>query len=1045
VEPTTISISYTYIWDLLQKVYEYYGCRWQIDADEDEDGVYVISFGYETEEISHVFKYGFDGGLLKVERSVQSSDIKNILLGRGGETNLPYRYFKDTDADNPSFKADPDWIPELANIYFSELRGKSFRDYVRGWKAKHYNGTDYTDKTDAYMKGYTDEKFNPIEYVKCQESIDKYGEFWGGLDSNEDIYPTIQGIIVNPYGRVDEVVDVEQVTTDEIVDTDNSSETEELDDVRMDSYVTMEKDAYHTFTLPRISFSVEEDKMATVSSGTVRVVVISADNSSNFTAGYVAESPVLTVYKLSDSEDYVKVNAGSLSAGDYQLEYSVRVQNTSTATAKVLVGIKDIVATLSSDDPTKWTNVFDIWVKNIWGTTQQLNESDTEYADRVWNEIIGDRWGNEAKIIFSSGWLATSEDYEFTILKVYHDTSHEYNGVKSEWRITLAKSDADYDSLGLYVPSTMRQGSAGDFFFFTGIDMPHQYVLWAEEKLDNYKNEELHEICDITPTWNVTLDKIRVDQEEEDGKRIIDAIGIGKSIRLTDSRFIATEEDLFIQTVTYTYSDALLPDVEITLADDYVTVSNPVSTIQADVEELKTAVAGSTTDIDAAIQKIANKKYLRKDSSDTSAGRIAAKKGFETDGFVKSMYAGKGFGVDANGNLETESIRVRSRAEFLEMIVNRLEAIEGDKVTTESDTIDTVEDLGDNCYGLHLRSKWDGYFTAQAENNVIKGIINTLAAGSGTYYTSWMRVNSVNAAANYIEVSLYPDDEVPAGKNFPPCATMTIARWGNQTDKTRQSCLYLDSTTGRFCKLRGVTKPILEDYNYGSTQGTIPDWLEDDIRIDPDKDYVYAMGVICQSIIKVNYKGEPVAEIKDAGVWTQENADAGMYHNNSINDDGEYEITDAWLNGCRWRCMKDKTTNPPAWNSTDWAFVEGNPEFTVSFLEPEQLYNLDDFRMTLTVVAKLYNFDVTDDILTDDIEWTRYSEDANGVERVESDNLWALNHAGVGKSISLTYDDLDADTSSGFPKKIRFKATVTLRDGMGEPKAADEASMEYSY
>ena len=175
--------------------------------------------------------------------------------------------------------------------------------------------------------------------------------------------------------------------------------------------------------------------------------------------------------------------------------------------------------------------------------------------------------------------------------------------------------------------------------------------------------------------------------------------------------------------------------------------------------------------------------------------------GAEFGEFIKSLYAGKGAGIDANGNAEFESVRVRSYFECLELIVNRLSAIEGDQILTEADTIESVDDLGNNCYGLHLRSKWDGYFTAQRENNVLKGIINTLAAGSGLYYTCWMRVNSVNTANNYIEVTAYPDEDTPAGTNYPPCADMKIARWGNQTDTTRQSCIYLSSTEGRIVRL----------------------------------------------------------------------------------------------------------------------------------------------------------------------------------------------------------------------------------------------------
>ena len=413
--------------------------------------------------------------------------------------------------------------------------------------------------------------------------------------------------------------------------------------------------------------------------------------------------------------------------------------------------------------------------------------------------------------------------------------------------------------------------------------------------------------------------------------------------------------------------------------------------------------------------------------------------GAEFGEFIKSLYAGKGAGIDANGNAEFESVRVRSYFECLDLIVNRLSAIEGDQILTEADTIESVDDLGNNCYGLHLRSKWDGYFTAQRENNVLKGIINTLAAGSGLYYTCWMRVNSVNTANNYIEVTAYPDEDTPAGTNYPPCADMKIARWGNQTDKTRQSCIYLSSTEGRIVRLTGVTKPIIEPENYGATFGTLPEFLRSmDLPIVDGQDYVYARGLIVQDIIRIDYKGKPISEVIDRGPW----AAGAAYYCEALNPEtGIYEISDVWYMGCKWRCDKTGTTTAPAWNNTDWAMVEGNPQFTVEFADTDYIFDPDRFSLTLTIIARLYNMDITDDILPADVEWTRYSEDANGVPRTASDNAWALKRAGAGKSISLTIED--CDLNGYMPRTLKFIATVTLRDGMGNEAGTESAIFQY--
>ena len=452
-----------------------------------------------------------------------------------------------------------------------------------------------------------------------------------------------------------------------------------------------------------------------------------------------------------------------------------------------------------------------------------------------------------------------------------------------------------------------------------------------------------------------------------------------------------------------------------------------------------------------------NDRFLSKIAADIAQGHITFQQGLTAVGlavfqdgahfgeFVKSLYAGKGAGIDKDGNAEVESLRVRSYFECLELIVNRLSAIEGDQLLTEADTIEAVDDLGNGCFGLHLKSKWDGYFMAQAENNVLKGIINTLAQGSGTYYTAWFRVNSVNTVNNYIEVTQYPDTEVPSGKNYPPCEMMKIARWGNQTDTKRQDCLYLSSTEGRIVKLKGVTKPILDKANYGATFGTLPEFvrelLDDEgnpLPLRNGLDYMYIPGIVTMDVIRLNkWTLKPLVNYVDRGTWQQ----GEKYYCETENPDtGEYETSDVWFNGCKYRCCKNLTTTAPAWNNTDWAMIEGNPDFAVEFAEPESLIDIDNIDITLTIVATLYNMVITDDILDADISWTRYSEDAEGNERTDSDTIWSLKHGASGKSLHLTAADMDFN---GYvPKVIRFTATVTLRDGMGNETAKAVANYE---
>lgn len=490
-----------------------------------------------------------------------------------------------------------------------------------------------------------------------------------------------------------------------------------------------------------------------------------------------------------------------------------------------------------------------------------------------------------------------------------------------------------------------------------------------------------------------------------------------------------------------------------------------VTTYERVTEKVKAGYADLAYDL--AENSPAAKRFLSRIADDIAEGKITFQQGLTAIGiavfkgeahfgtFVKSLYAGSGAGIDPQGNAEFESVRVRTYFEAVELIINRLSAIEGDQLLTEADTIDSVDDLGNNCYGLHLHSKWEGYFTAQAVGNVIKGIVNNLGAVALGYanpgtnaalYTSWMRVNSVNPANNYIEVTLYPDEDTPAGQNFPPCELMKIARWGNQTDTRRQSCIYLSSTEGRIVKLTGVTKPIIDATNYGATFGSLPDFVKemvDDegnpLPIREGLDYMYIPGIVTMDIIRLNkWTGKPVCEYVDRGQWVE----GENYYFEALNPDTEiYEISDVWYYGCKWRCCKNLTKTAPAWNNTDWAMIEGNPAFTVEFNDTDILFDPDRFDLTLRIIAKIYNLDVTDDILPADVVWTRYSEDDNGVERVASDNAWAIRRGAAGKSIHLTREDIDFN---GYvPIVVRFTATVTLRDGMGEAAAQDKAVFEY--
>lgn len=699
-EASPIAISHSYIWDVLIKLYELFAVRWSIEPNGDSSH-YVIKVGYPTTEVDHIFEYGFEGGLLKVERQVQSEDIRNMLLGRGGEKNIPKYYFK-RSPDEEKWRSDPDWIEELANIYFTNLMPATFRSYVQGWKAVHiskYPGYAAVGESNAYApwayrKGYTDSKFDPVEYVKDDESIAKYGPLLGGLDNNEEIYPSIQG------SGMDIAVDVEQILSDDVEEaTDNDATLSNVGSARGTAR-NVAKSAYKTLTIRGANFTVPTGKTANfIDDAKILSVVIPGSGGGRGTHSRpqdIATSAELTskTINIYNAVTGAKRSASSIPAGSWYYEIVAEVHNLTTdKTLNITVGTESPKlqdATLGNDS---WKNTFDIWVKNIWETSKLATETNEQYAERVWKPILGDREQNTAKVMFTTGALAISEDYEFTIVDFPKlDTSKSFGGESSHWRIKLAKSDADLESTGLYVPSTQKQGKAGDKFVFIGTEMTHHYVVWAETALDDWKKDQLREKKDIKPTWVVTTDRVRLNNEGK-ANALIQQLRIGNSLRLADKRLIDGDyETLYLQSITYTYREpssddaALNPDVAIVLSNEYATTANPVATMQGEISALQRQV-GSISNVEQIVRAVGDRLYLRKDGiSDRSLSPTQFFSLLTSGDFRAGLIGGAGWGFfkDENGNwvLEADRVNVRQEMQVNTLVINQAEGRGGMEIDT---------------------------------------------------------------------------------------------------------------------------------------------------------------------------------------------------------------------------------------------------------------------------------------------------------------------------------------------------------------------------
>lgn len=918
--PTLITISHTKIWNVLIEVfYKEYGVRWDIvpaDDNTNEKEHYDIKVGYPTTEVSHIFEYGFEGGLLKLERQVQSEEIVNILDGRGGSKNVPFRYFKNTDPNNPNFATDPDWVVELKTAYFPNLMGATFRSYIQGWKAAHINATDEDGKLLypnyvpvgeanayapwAYRKGFTDTKFSPVEFVADEititpieqdkrveimpnflpyivkgSSIDKYGPLNDTLDNNEDIYPTIQGT------GLDIAVDVEQVVTDDTKDTEPSdAETSSVSDLKMPKRKKIAPNSrLHNIETNVSEFVVPKGKYGYFTIGrnqfNITVVEGSIDGLGARDVLEIENVKVIVTNKDTGEEH----SATGLPAGNYEVKVSMTLHNKYKWPIYVGVRYYEPTITTATVRENPWKGTFDIWVKNIWNTTKINSETPEAYAERVWKPVLGDREGNEAKVVFTSGNLV-HEDYEFVITDIpVYDTSKSWTdeyGVThtSMWRITLGKSDAELEATGLYIPSTQKQGHAGDTFAFIGTEMTHvPYVVDAEKRLDDWKKDNLREKGEIKPTLVVTTDRVRINNYGNAGA-LIDSLKAGNAIRIADKRLTnGVTETLYLQSITYKFREptsedaALNPDVEIILGNEYAVSASPISMMQGEISALQKQV-GSISNVEQIVRRVGDKTYLRKDVNDIAAGKIQFN---EQSKHVKGVQFGNtytpgsvGGVVDENANaelltlvvrqflrspnfvngltgtgwklwmedglskLEIDELTVRQVMHVFELVIDKVRAVGGQIVVSAANgKVKYVED-NDTSYRIYFDG--DNYFQP---NDLMRCQMFT----GNDIRGYWVEV--AGTGIDYVDVlkSEFTNDVVPQEGD-------EVVLMGNTTNVNRQNLISISATEDgqpRIDVLNGVKTKNFEGClraRFGNLDGISDDWFPIDNH--PHGDGLYA-------------------------------------------------------------------------------------------------------------------------------------------------------------------------------------------------------------
>lgn len=448
-------------------------------------------------------------------------------------------------------------------------------------------------------------------------------------------------------------------------------------------------------------------------------------------------------------------------------------------------------------------------------------------------------------------------------------------------------------------------------------------------------------------------------------------------------------------------------------------------------------------------------KFISKKNDDYAEGIITFLKDIIVKGPIKalskltvgesiidSLLTGKGI-IAENGRIQADRMELRSSLTVLRLIINEIQAMSGDFSFSDCGAIEKVELLDDGTYRLTMEKRTDTDWTTLEEDDVLYSIVNSLLIGGTDYYTSWFRPVSKNHNDNTLTVVLYPDSEVPGGKNYPPVEGYNVTRRGNamvpdtgEAPNERAQSWLLSSREGRIMFLQNVFKPILEDYNYALTLGRFPNVkMIEKLPVGPlDVGVMSKIGVF-EKIYEADWNGTIIPKKVDRGEWSLATAQGDepyrfvdyetFLENQKVITTLEQHTV--YHYGCKWGCIIDKTIDEPQWNSAGWVLLEGDKNYHLDFTSTAgwQFFK-NGVNTDIAAVVSYGNRDITNVLMATtgvEVEWLR------DTGNVPADNSWSPTYVDEQKHvIRLTSSDMGSEW--GFSvRTVKFICRVFIPVG----------------
>ena len=619
---------------------------------------------------------------------------------------------------------------------------------------------------------------------------------------------------------------------------------------------------------------------------------------------------------------------------------------------------------------------------------------------------------------FQAAWHEDTREWE--IINVYPDDTTQIPG-------------------GTIIPTP------GDQYIPWNFAMPQEYITEAEQEYKQAVDDYLNTYSFDPNKYTGTTDRNYIEKNHT-------PLHIGWNVRLLSDQYfeaIGGYKDTRITKVQRKLND--LCQATITCSDEVGTgwkssVDNSLNSLRYEVArqaeqyvydiiksfETKTP---SDNNVFSALKSL--KTLLRKDQSDGTNFLL------KFGEFIDSMIAGKGAGIFPDGRGQFSRLEVRDALVVMRLIINEIQTMAGDYAFSDAGCIEKVDDLGESTYKLWMEKRTEFDVTNFVENDVMYSIVNNLLTGGTDYYTSWFRCLTKNVNDNTLTVVLYPDSEVPGGKNYPPVAGYNVTRRGNSVlpdtgeVKERAQSWLLSSREGRIMFLANVYKPILEDYNYAISIGKFPNIAAlDKLPVTTEDVGVMAKTIVCERLYQYDYNGDVISNKVDRGEWSlsvaQSEQPYRFIQNEKIYPDGQHTYTEleqhtVYHYGCKWGCLVDKTQDEPVWNSPSWVLLEGDKNYHLDFESSNGWqFFLSQVNTDVTAVVSYGNRDITNVLMATtgvEVEWLR------NTGNVPADNSWKPTYVdGKKNTIHLSVSDMGSGWGYEY-RRVSFICRVFIPVG----------------